>query len=292
MKNIVLTLLLAINLNVLFACSCSRGMIDLPLAEMGLLQTKTSRIQNFGDLIFVGTLLSISATVETEDGGFRDLTFKIKKIYKGSCTDTIKIRTSRDGDGACGFFAPPATDCLIFTNKGRHDLYYTYRSDCCKSISKIHDEKRYLKYLQFLDAVTQGIDGNYNFFEPHSYRHLKIKNLPDTLETMRFGIKDGQLDGLWIVRGNEGNVLEEGKYVEGKKHGKWTIDSYINVKNDYDSDLNIETEVTKYRLGKIKLQTLTIIDRQINWETGYYETTRKQIFKNGKLKFDEKNKRE
>lgn len=292
MRSIFLTLVLIGSLKLSFACSCSRGLIDLPLAELGLLQTKTSGIQNFGDLIFVGKLLSISATIETADGGFRDLTFKVKKIYKGAYTDTIEIRTARDGDGLCGFFAPPATNCLIFTSIQRDGLYHTYRSDCCKSISKIWDEKRYLKYLKFLDAITQGIDGNYTFFEPHAYRHLKIKNLPDTIETIRFEIKNGQLDGLWKVTDNQGKVLEEGQYLQGEKHGKWTIDSYLNIENDYDSDLSIETEVTKYRLGKIKLQTLTIIDRQINWETGYFETVRKQIFKNGKLKSDEKNKRE
>lgn len=161
MRSIFLALVLSGSLKLSFACSCSRGLIDLPLAELGLLQTRTSGIQNFGDLVFVGKLLSISAAIETADGGFRDLTFKIKKIYKGAYTDTIKIRTARDGDGLCGFFAPPATDCLIFTSIQRDGLYHTYRSDCCKSISKIWDEKRYLKYLQFLDAITDGIDGSH-----------------------------------------------------------------------------------------------------------------------------------
>ena len=152
-------------------CSCTDYLIDLPIKEMDLTQNETEGLSSLPELIFEGTLIDTNVI-----NNKIDLIFKINKYYKNPKSDTITIRTN-NGSDACGFWAPLQSNSLIFSAQGKDNLYYTYRSDCCKSISQESDSTRYKKYIKFLDIITDMKDGNYIFYQRDKSNLSVIKKI-------------------------------------------------------------------------------------------------------------------
>ena len=169
MKTVAI-ILLALLSKTAIACDCNTTLIELPIEEMGLAQIETLGASRTSDIIFTGILLDAQSVEETRQNSLFDehkeikleLKFKLIKSYKGDKRDTIKIRTN-NGTDACGFGAKKNAACLIFALKGQGGYHYTYSSECSKSIWKEEDEKRYNKYMTFLESLANMIDGEYIF---------------------------------------------------------------------------------------------------------------------------------
>ncbi|UZR95684.1 hypothetical protein [Chondrinema litorale] len=197
-----------------FACKCfwPTGKIDLPFVEMGWATSERERDINDDNIIFTGALVDTSyIKVKTQDIFFKDieliqlqLTFKVKKLYKGvrqlSAIDTFKILTAPTSS-SCGFIPPLNSENIIFAWE-QHGYYYTRRSDCSKSISKYWNEKRYNKYIKFLEVMINKPDGEYEFYQ------AKDNYLNEALEEdqlmAKFKIVNGKLEGEWLVKDKEG----------------------------------------------------------------------------------------
>lgn len=258
------------------ACSCGTTLIDLPIKEMGWTQTETQGISSISDIIFIGVLLDARKVEETRQDFLYyeskeskyELTFKLIKSYKGDKRDTIKIRTN-NGSDACGFGAKKNTECLIFGSRGQSGYYYTYRSDCCKSISKEEDEKRYNKYIQFLESLTNMIDGEYVFYQSRAYWRGGYTDVADTLEAIRYKIKNGKLEGTWQIKDREGRVLEKGEYKNGEKSGIWEVISY--TKSDLkEADEQVRIEKIHFKNGKPRKSVTKIEDKVFVWEEPFH----------------------
>lgn len=294
-KSTLILLLCLINIGKVTACECRGYLIDLPIQEMGLTLTETKGLSNFSDLIFNGTLINGREVTERQKDALGneyesskiELIFKVLKTYKGETTDTIRIRTNRGGD-ACGFGAKQNTDCLIFAQKGENGIYYTYRSDCCKSISKEYDIKRYEKYLKFFHVIFDKIDGDYTFYQTKFCRYGRIADDKDTLKAMQFSIKNGRFEGDWVIMDRNERVLEKGKFKNGKRDSTWTILSFRDSKYPEAED-EIKTEVINYKKGLIKEKIAVIEDKGFNYENiesgkneNIYVTLRRQTLKNNR----------
>lgn len=275
------------------ACSCGNFLIDLPIKEMGWTQTETTGLSSISDIIFTGILLDAREVKETYQSFLfyeaqetkYELIFKLIKSYKGDNNDTIKIRTD-NGSDACGFYAKKNTECLIFGAKGQSGYYYTYRSDCCKSISKVEDEKRYNKYIKFLESLTNMIDGEYVFYQSRAYWRGGYQDVADTLEAIRYNIKNGKLEGTWQIKDRKGRILEKGAYKNGQKSGTWEVISY--TESDLkEADEQIRIEKIQYRNGLPQKAIITVEDRIFVWEEPYgSQTIRKQKIKKKYKHFD------
>jgi hypothetical protein len=263
-----------------FACSCSDYLLDLPIKEMGLTQSKSEGISSLSDMIFSGTLLAYYPIEEErldylnkKSVQYRyELVFKLIKSYKGNNQDTIRIRTNRGSD-ACGFDAEVNTDCLIFANQEGNGFYYTYRSDCCKSISKEQDEKRYKKYVDFLESIINMNDGEYLFKQTRSYWNGGHQNQSDTLDLISYQIRNGKFEGEWKITDRRGRIIEQGQYRNGQKIGTWKIVSIYE--SEYEG-MSTETELVEYYDGKRLRSKIVIEDEKFNFELGKYETVRIQ----------------
>jgi hypothetical protein len=283
---IISTIILVLSAQMGIACSCGTTLIDLPIKEMGWTQTETEGISSMSDIIFTGVLIDERKVeesyqsllfYETKETKY-ELIFKLIKSYKGDQNDTIKIRTN-NGSDACGFGAKKNTECLIFGAKGQSGYYYTYRSDCCKSISKEEDEKRYNKYVKFLESITNMIDGEYIFFQSRGYWRGGYQDVSDTLEAIRYNIKNGKLEGTWQIKDRKGRVLEKGEYKNGQKTGTWKVNSY--TESDLkDADEQIKIEKTKYQNGLPRKSVTTIEDKIVVWEEPFHS----QIIRKQKIK--------
>ena len=294
-KILLALLLFLINLAEIKACQCYSSLIDLPVQEMGLTQTESEKLSSFSDLIFNGSLILISKVIDKRKDAFGyeteetklELTFKVHRNYRGEMKDTLKIRTNYGSD-ACGFGAQLNTDCIIFAHKS-NGIYYTYRSDCCKSISKEYEPKRYEKYLKFFNVIIDKIDGNYIFYQTASYWNGGYVNDKDTLKAMQFSIKNGKFEGEWVIIDRLERILEHGKFKNGKRNGVWKILSFKESKYPQASD-EIKTETIYFKKGYKKEYGSVIEDKGYNWEildfdkdgSNFYFTLRKQILKNGK----------
>lgn len=258
------------------ACSCGEYLLDLPIQEMGLLQSKPNKKSGSSDLIFVGKLIDAYEIKEERLLFLRkktveykyELVFKLVKSYKGNSHDTITIRTNQ-GSSACGFVAKMNTDCLIFAESEGRGFYYTYHSGCCKSISKEKDEKRFNKYIEFLESILNMKDGEYNFKQARSYWSKE----PDTFDLISYTIKGGKFEGEWKVTNRKGRVIEIGQYKKGKKIGLWKMSSVYG--SDYEG-ISTKTELTEYENNKPLKSTIIIEDRKMNFEIEKIEIVRQQ----------------
>lgn len=269
---ILSTIVLVLCSHMGIGCSCGTLLIDLPIKEMGWTQTETEGISNLSDLIFTGVLIDARKVEETYQNFLNhetketkyELIFKLIKSYKGEKNDTIKIRTN-NGSDACGFGAKKHTECLIFASKDKGGYYYTYSSECCKSISKAFEEKRYNKYIKFLESLSNMTDGNYIFYQSPSYYKGGYPDTTETMEVIRYNIKNGKLEGTWQIKDRKGRVLEKGEYKNGQKIGTWEVVSY--TKSDLENaDEQIRIEKIQFKKGEPRKSVTTIEDMIFVWE--------------------------
>lgn len=246
------------------ACSCNEFRLDLPIQEFGLTNLEINERSDFSDLIFTGRFIQYHSIKEeklnlnhdkSEEKKF-ELMFKLIKSYKGPSADTLRIRTNYGSD-ACGFAAKQNSECLIFAKKGTNGFYYTYSSECCRSISKEREEKRYNRYLDFIESIINMKDGNYNFKQSKSYWDKGYPSSLDTLDLISYGIVNGQFDGEWKITDRSGLVIEQGHYENGEKEGIWIFKSSFGDDN-YLGYTN-ETEYIKFKSGK-PYKSKTIIE--------------------------------
>ncbi|MEL7421336.1 MAG: hypothetical protein AAFN81_00010 [Bacteroidota bacterium] len=281
MKKQVVTIILMFSiLQAGVSCSCSSYLLDLPIREMGWTQSRSAGVGSPSDLIFTGTLLEAKRVQEERlDFLYRkgaqdryEMVFRLIKSYKGKQADTIRVRTNL-GTDACGFTAPQNTDCLIFAGRNGNGFYYTYRSDCCKSISKANDEKRYNRYITFLESILNMTDGNYDFKQTRTYWEGGYSAQNDTLDLLSYQIKNGQFDGRWKITDRLGRVLEEGHYDQGKRVGTWKIVSFL--KGDGGNSAT-EVEHLQYRDGQPWKSEVIIEEEAFNYSTGRSELVHRQ----------------
>ncbi len=256
---------------VLSACSCNTYLLDLPIKEMGWLESESAGVAMPVDLIFTGVLLD-SYEVVVEGEYKYELVFEQIRSYKGDSRDTLTIRTNYGSD-ACGFITPIGTASILFARKKPNGHYYTYRSDCCKSISQEAEPIRYEKYITFLESMLDGIDGAYHLTQSRSYWEGGYPDQADTMALLTYEISNGRLDGEWKVTDRRGRVLEEGQYASGEKVGSWKIVSYSS--SDYEVS-RTKTEQIEYVDGRPFRSLIVIEDRVFNFESGAYETVRTQ----------------
>lgn len=265
------------------ACSCGTTLLDLPIKEMGWTQTETEGISSLSDIIFTGELLDARKVEETSQTSLfyetrqvkYELIFKLIKSYKGDKNDTLKIRTNVGAD-ACGFGARKNTECLIFASKGNGGYYYTYSSECCKSISKAFEEKRYNKYIKFLESLSNMTDGSYIFYQSPSYYKGGYPDTTETMEVIRYNIKNGKLEGTWQIKDRKGRVLEKGEYRDGQKIGTWEVISYVesDLRN---ADEQVRIEKIQFKHGQPRKSVTTIEDKAFVWEEPFHaQIIRKQ----------------
>lgn len=127
----------------------------MPVKEIGLNKTSSTGIGQEVELIFNAIFIGYSDVRQDKKNNFyREMTFRIITYYKGKAGEIVKVKTNSSSD-ACGFKAKENTACLIFTSKNKNGDYYTYRSDCSRSVSAAFSPDLYNKYLHFLEVVTK-----------------------------------------------------------------------------------------------------------------------------------------
>ncbi len=279
-KILTIIIVMAITIQNGIACSCGDYLLDLPIKEMGWTQSKSERISSMSDIIFSGVLLEYHPIEEERLNYLNkktveyryELVFKLIKSYKGDSQDTIRIRTNRGSD-ACGFGAKENTNCLIFANQNGNGFYYTYRSDCCKSISQEQDKKRYKKYIDFLESIVNMKDGDYNYKQTRTYWNGGYPNQLDTLDLISYKIRDGKFEGEWKITDRKGRIIERGQFYNGQKIGTWEVVSIYE--SEYEG-ISTETEMVEYKEGKPFKAEIIIEDKKFNFEEGKYDTVRIQ----------------
>lgn len=275
MKKVTQIILILLSfVNNTFACSCSGREIDLPIAEFGMLSTESEKLKSFDDLIFHGTLIK-EQKVELEEIRYHhtksktiktELHFKIVEAYKGNYLnqgDTIIVYTQSSSD-ACGFYSKLNTNSIIFATSIGLGKYFTYRGDCCKSVSEADDKKRYDEYLRFIESITNKIDGIYNFKQPKTYWKLGGINDVYSEPQLTFQIKNGELHNEWKLTTKSGDIIEIGNYEAGKKIGVWKL---VNINtNLYEHTTIIRTSIT-YKANKPILKLTEEVRRTYNYDS-------------------------
>ncbi len=245
-------------------CSCTISLLDLPIVELGIVQAKSPGLSSISALIFQGELLEEKNTANNFK---KELIFKVIKYYKGVEKDTISIFTNSTPE-ACGFYTSVGSTSLIFAGLGKQGQYYTWRSDCCKSIDSEQDQERYLKYIDFLEVITEMKDGDYEY---NQYTGHWQRN--EVVDLFKFGIKNGTFHGIWELTDRRGKVLEKGEYSQGQRVGNWKIYS-TRVLENYHKRVEIQT--IEYQDGKAIRELVTIKEMGFNSEGEYgvlYEKT-------------------
>lgn len=256
----------------LIACSCAEREIDLPISELGLLSTESEKTKSIDDYIFHGELIFqnkvkleiIKNLSEKNESLMTELFFKVIEPIKGENIqkgDTILVYTQSSSD-ACGFMTPINTKSIIFAASVGLGKYFTYRGDCCKSVSEALDKKRYDNYLEFINVVTTMVNGKYEFNQPKSYWDNGRVNETYSEPQLTFEINNGQFNGEWKLMTRSGFIIEQGKYKAGKKIGIWELK---NIKTNYYEFTSIINTKIKYENGIQKHRQIEEIKRTYNF---------------------------
>jgi hypothetical protein len=109
------------------------------------------------------------------------------------------------------------------------------------------------------------IDGSYIFYQSPSYYKGGYPDTTETMEAIRYTIKNGKLEGTWQIKDRKERILEKGEYKNGQKTGTWEVISY--TESDFrDADEQIKIEKIRYHDGRPRKSIITIEDKIFVWE--------------------------
>ncbi len=99
----------------------------------------------------------------------------------------------------------------------------------------------------------------------------------DTLEAIRYNIKNGKLEGTWQIKDRKGKVLEKGEYKNGQKSGTREVISYSESELK-EANEQVRVEIIHFKNGEPKKSITTIEDKVFVWEETFdSQLIRKQI---------------
>lgn len=200
------------------ACSCSGSPVDLPIREIGLGMAEAAYRSVDAEIIFEGILLERTHDSTRHVRDYRML-FEVTDVYKGNCVDTIAVYTSNTG-GACGFWAKEGTYSIVFAAKDTDGTLFSHRADCWQGANEGYHPDRFQWFRSFLISLTYRIDGDYKFHQKIS--HWGYKNDPrDNVPAVEYSIQNGNLNGPWLLYNRRGEIVESGRYKNGKRTGTW-----------------------------------------------------------------------
>lgn len=202
---------------------------------------------NSRDVIFIGEVLNIKKGVF-----WTTVKFEIKKIYKGSKTEKITIKSRNNSLSLEGFVEKGETWLLTAMRKNKR-----YVSTHCNLLSSSLTEE-FSKDTSFLNGLYFKIEkeakintlegtGGYNYLKPVGYWNYKTNYLSEMNVTINGNYKKGERTGLWTI------IREDSLYhYEYYKNGryKWMCSNVPN--NFFYLNLNYPTSTyvlrNKYKL--------------------------------------------
>lgn len=248
--------------SVLYACSCSGYTIDVPLiGEMERIELENSDSdinKNWRDIFFNGKLIK-SDMIQIEGDDQIRHTYYVLNSYNSKISDTIQIYTNPTTD-MCGFNEVVGGRSFI-TGLYKDGRYYTYRTDCVKSVSEYYHKERYGQWKKILDAISEGRNGSHKILQPSRFRYSKYDTI-EMVPAVEFGIQEGRLHGDYTLYDRRGNIVEKGKYNLGEKMGVWQVPSKF-ISQDFRA---IIQELAKVFYEEGHIQRI-VIEREYDYET-------------------------
>jgi len=224
------------------ACDCSELSVDLPVKEMELGISKANYRATRSDIIFEGILIDWARDSMTKRRRNVRMLFEVTDVYKGDCVDSIVVWTNPDVGGNCGFWAQKGNYAIVFAAKDDNLDWYTLRSDCWRGVNKELEPTRFDKFRSFLISIVYQIDGEYTFYQKRHY--WPLNDDPSKLvPNVEYTIKNGHLDGPWLLYNRRGKAVEAGMYRSGRRIGTWIYRRKIDTDNypGYREELAIVT---------------------------------------------------
>jgi hypothetical protein len=210
------------------ACSCSELPVDLPIKEMGIGIPEANYRATKSDIIFEGILIDWSRDSTTRRRRNVRMLFEVTDVYKGNCIDSIVVWTNPDVGGNCGFWAKEGNYAIVFVAKDDNLDWYTLRSDCWQGANQGLEPTRFNKFRSFLISIVYQIDGAYTFYQQRHYWPLR-DDPRKLVPNIEYTIKNGLLDGPWLLYNRRGKVVESGTYRSGRRRGTWIYRRKIDV---------------------------------------------------------------
>lgn len=203
----------------LIACSCSATMVDLPVREIGLGMAESAYRSVETEIIFEGILLERTFDSTRHIRDYRML-FEVTDVYKGDCVDTIAVYTNRTG-GGCGFWAKEGSYSIVFAERDKDGTLFTYRADCGQGANDGYHPARFKWFRSFLISLTYKIDGDYKFYQKRDHWGPKNNDPRNYIPAVEYSIKNGGLNGPWLLYNRRGEIVESGLYRNGVREGTW-----------------------------------------------------------------------
>lgn len=69
-------------------------------------------------------------------------------------------------------------------------------------------KKKIEEQIKFLESLSNMIDGSYIFYQSPRYYKGGYPDTTETMEAIRYTIKNGKLEGDWIITHRTNRVLE------------------------------------------------------------------------------------
>ena len=201
------------------ACSCSSTLVDLPVREIGLGMAEAAYRSVDAEIIFEGILLERTYDSTRHIRDYRML-FEVTDVYKGDCVDTIAVYTNHTG-GGCGFWAKEGTYSIVFAEKDDDGTLFTYRADCGQGANEGQHPDRFRWFRSFLISMTYRINGDYSFHQKKSHWGPKKFDPREIVPAVEYSIQNGKLNGPWLLYNRRGEIVESGRYKNGKRIGTW-----------------------------------------------------------------------
>ena len=202
------------------ACSCSPTLVDLPVREIGLGMAEAAYRSVEAEIIFEGILLERKLDSARQRPQNYRMLFEVTDVYKGNCVDTIAVYTSNTG-GACGFWAKEGTYSIVFAATDTDGTLFTQRADCWQGANEGQHPDRFRWFRSFLISMTYRINGDYSFHQKKSHWGPKKFDPREIVPAVEYSIQNGKLNGPWLLYNRRGEIVESGRYKNGKRTGTW-----------------------------------------------------------------------
>lgn len=217
MKVASIIILLTINLNIAFGCSCNEhkkfdiwDYLDYTLIVKGVILS----IEEFPDSVQIDS----TRNDYFKTGGYQLIKFKIEEVYKGNYSEIMIFKANLSN----------GLNCTKTFNIGENWYFFSsiengenFIGGCSWSQKVDSNPKQIVKVITYIKelSVLQSEVVDKKYFDKDCSKKRSAKGL----------IINGQAEGYWIFSDKKGNPYMTGYYLNGVPDSLW-IDYYRNEK--------------------------------------------------------------
>lgn len=209
-KKIGVVLVVLINWNIVFGCSCEE-LEDFDIWDYldytCIVKGEILLLEEFPD----SPQIESTKNEYLKNGGYQLIKIKVEEVYKGTFSDTMLFKANLSNGVNCAKTFAVGEKWYIFSNTENNEKFIGGCSWSQKAESNPKLIKRTISYIEEISSIEDAVVEK-QYFDKECLKKRRVKGR----------VIKGQADGYWVFLDSKGNPYMTGYYSNGVPDSLWT----------------------------------------------------------------------